>query len=255
MSKGGEQSARSSRVGGLGYSAAGVVVSVGEGVRGFAPGERVACAGLGYASHAELLSVPRNLCARVPEGVSFGEAAYATLGAIALQGVRLARTTLGESVVVIGLGRLGSGRQLSRTSVAASSAWIWDAGKIELSRSIGRNGLRAGQGRGGKFSTARAGGARTPEVFAPRAVRTTRSFCRAKSAPRGCVVVGQVTTTCSETSLPARAFADGLDVLGPGALRPDRGARERYLCPTCAGRRGAPRAFLTASPRRRQRRD
>jgi predicted dehydrogenase/threonine dehydrogenase-like Zn-dependent dehydrogenase len=89
----------------LGYSAAGVVVE--SGVDEFSPGDRVACAGAGYASHAEVIAVPKNLVVRIPEGVSFDEAAFTTLGAIALQGVRQSRVVLGESVAVIGLGLLG----------------------------------------------------------------------------------------------------------------------------------------------------
>src|SRR5678815_6014600 len=91
----------------LGYSAAGVVTAVAEDVTEFQVGDRVACAGVGFASHAEVLSVPKNLCVHLPERVSFDGGAYGTLGAIALQGVRLAEPTLGESVVVIGLGLLG----------------------------------------------------------------------------------------------------------------------------------------------------
>ena len=73
----------------------------------FRVGDRVACAGVGYASHAEVLSVPRNLCVRLPEQVGFEAAAFGTVGAIAMQGLRLAELTLGESVVVIGLGLIG----------------------------------------------------------------------------------------------------------------------------------------------------
>ena len=91
----------------LGYSAAGIVAAVAEDVTEFQVGDRVACAGVGFASHAEVLSVPKNLCVHLPEGVSFESGAYGTLGAIALQGVRLAEPTLGESVVVIGLGLVG----------------------------------------------------------------------------------------------------------------------------------------------------
>ena len=91
----------------LGYSSAGVVEEVGPGVAGFAVGDRVACAGAGYASHAELVCVPENLVARVPEGVSLEHAAFATIGAIALQGVRVAAPTLGEISAVIGLGLIG----------------------------------------------------------------------------------------------------------------------------------------------------
>jgi len=91
----------------LGYSASGIVAAVGEDVSEFQVGDRVACAGVGYASHAEVLSVPKNLCVHLPEGINFESGAYGTLGAIALQGVRLAEPTLGESVVVIGLGLVG----------------------------------------------------------------------------------------------------------------------------------------------------
>lgn len=91
----------------LGYSCAGTVLAVGEGVTGFAIGDRVACAGQNYASHAEVVSVPKNLCVKIPDGVSFDDAAFVTLGAIALQGVRQADVRLGERVGVIGLGLLG----------------------------------------------------------------------------------------------------------------------------------------------------
>ena len=91
----------------LGYSCAGVVEGVGEGVSSFAPGDRVACAGAGYANHAEWNCVPENLVARVPDEVPLEQAAYATVGAIALQGLRLARPTLGEVAAVIGLGLIG----------------------------------------------------------------------------------------------------------------------------------------------------
>jgi predicted dehydrogenase/threonine dehydrogenase-like Zn-dependent dehydrogenase len=90
-----------------GYSAAGVVVGVGEEVDGFAIGDRVACAGAGIANHAELIDVPVNLVARVPDGVDLADAATVTLGAIALQGIRRAAPTLGEAVGVIGLGIIG----------------------------------------------------------------------------------------------------------------------------------------------------
>jgi predicted dehydrogenase/threonine dehydrogenase-like Zn-dependent dehydrogenase len=91
----------------LGYSSAGVVEAVGEGVAAFAPGDRVACAGAGYANHAEWISVPENLVARVPDGLSLDKAAFSTLGAIAMQGLRIAEPTLGEIAAVIGLGLIG----------------------------------------------------------------------------------------------------------------------------------------------------
>ncbi|MDP6978441.1 MAG: Gfo/Idh/MocA family oxidoreductase [Myxococcota bacterium] len=91
----------------LGYASAGVVVAVGPGVDGFAPGNRVACAGAGYANHAELIVVPENLVVHVPRELELEKAAYATLGAIAMQGVRVADPRLGEVAAVIGLGLIG----------------------------------------------------------------------------------------------------------------------------------------------------
>src|SRR5262249_54159402 len=91
----------------LGYSCAGFVEAVGAGVGGFAPGDRGACAGAGYASHAALVVVPENLATRVPEDLVLEHAAFATLGAIALQGLRVAAPTLGEIAAVIGLGLIG----------------------------------------------------------------------------------------------------------------------------------------------------
>jgi predicted dehydrogenase/threonine dehydrogenase-like Zn-dependent dehydrogenase len=91
----------------LGYSAAGEVAEVGPGVTDVRIGDRVAIAGAGYASHAEINFVPRNLTALIPESVAYDEAAYATVAAIALQGVRLAQPELGELVVVSGLGLIG----------------------------------------------------------------------------------------------------------------------------------------------------
>jgi predicted dehydrogenase/threonine dehydrogenase-like Zn-dependent dehydrogenase len=90
-----------------GYSVAGEVIAVGEEVEGFRPGDRVACAGAGIANHAELVNVPVNLAVQVPPGVEFADASTVTLGAIALQGVRRCQPTLGEWVVVVGLGLLG----------------------------------------------------------------------------------------------------------------------------------------------------
>lgn len=88
---------------GLGYSSAGVVLACGEGVREFKPGDRVASNG----PHAEVVCVPQHLCARVPDKVPFDQAAYTVLGAIALQGVRLAHVGLGDTALVIGLGLIG----------------------------------------------------------------------------------------------------------------------------------------------------
>ncbi len=91
----------------LGYASAGTITVLGEGMKGFQDGQRVACAGGGYAVHAEYAIVPRNLLVSLPDSVDFEQAAFATLGAIALHGFRLAGPQLGERVAVIGLGLLG----------------------------------------------------------------------------------------------------------------------------------------------------
>ena len=91
-----------------GYAAAGVVESVGRGVADLPPGTAVACAGAGAACHAERIAVPRRLVVPVPRGVALDEAAFATLGAIALQGVRRSGIAVGESAVVLGLGLVGA---------------------------------------------------------------------------------------------------------------------------------------------------
>lgn len=91
----------------LGYSLAGEIVEIGRRVTGLSVGDRVACAGAGAANHAELNVVAKNLVVPIPASVSDDDASFVTLGAIALQGVRLAAPTLGESVLVMGLGLIG----------------------------------------------------------------------------------------------------------------------------------------------------
>jgi predicted dehydrogenase/threonine dehydrogenase-like Zn-dependent dehydrogenase len=118
----------------LGYCNAGVVVEVGAGVTGFAQGDRVVSNG----PHAEVVCVPQNLCARVPDGVGDDAAAFTVLGAVALQGVRLAQPTLGENVVVIGLGLLGLLTvQLLKANGCRVLGVDFDAQKIALARQFG----------------------------------------------------------------------------------------------------------------------
>jgi polar amino acid transport system substrate-binding protein len=123
----------------LGYSCAGTIIEVGEAARdSFQPGERVACAGAGQANHAELVGVPKNLTVRVPDGVSLEDAAFVTVGAIALQGVRQADVHIGEACVVIGLGLVG---QLTAQVLKAAGARVFgidlSAERVELARSQG----------------------------------------------------------------------------------------------------------------------
>lgn len=91
----------------LGYSSAGEVIAVGEEVEEFKIGDRVACAGGNYASHAEIVFIPKNLCVKIPDNVSWEEAAFTTVAAIALEGIRNLNLTHGEKVGVIGLGLIG----------------------------------------------------------------------------------------------------------------------------------------------------
>lgn len=122
----------------LGYSSAGVVVEVDAGVDGIASGDRVACGGGGYACHAEVIFVPKNLVAKIPDNVDFESAAFTTLGAIAMQGVRIAGLTLGEKVVVIGLGLVG---QLTVQLVKAAGCSVFgidlDRKKINIALELG----------------------------------------------------------------------------------------------------------------------
>lgn len=117
----------------IGYSSAGVVRAVGVGVEGVQPGDRVACGGGGWASHAEVVSVPRNLVVPVPDTVGLDAAAYATVGSIALHAVRRAEASLGETVGVVGLGLVG---QLAVRILAAAGCSVvgidLDPAAIEL---------------------------------------------------------------------------------------------------------------------------
>lgn len=122
----------------IGYSAAGVVLAVGEGLDDVEVGDRVACAGAGVANHAEVVRVPRNLVVPVPDDVPLADASTVTLGAIALQGVRRAEPTLGETFVVVGLGILG---QLTVQLLKANGCRVvvtdLDASRTELARELG----------------------------------------------------------------------------------------------------------------------
>lgn len=126
----------------LGYSCAGVVEAVGPGVDDIEVGQLVACAGAGYANHAERVWVPKNLVVPVPDGVVADEAAFATLGAIALQGVRQADVRLGETVAVIGLGILGQLTvQLLRAAGVQPIGIDVDAARVALAERHGAAGV------------------------------------------------------------------------------------------------------------------
>jgi predicted dehydrogenase/threonine dehydrogenase-like Zn-dependent dehydrogenase len=136
-----------------GYSSAGTVVAVGEGVTDLQPSDRVACAGAGFAVHAEVACVPRLLVARIParpkasdgllsSEVPFDEAAFATLGAVALHGIRNSESRLGDLVAVIGLGLLG---QLTVQLLKAAGCRVLgmdiDGSRARLAQQMGADGV------------------------------------------------------------------------------------------------------------------
>ncbi|RKZ82101.1 MAG: oxidoreductase, partial [Candidatus Parabeggiatoa sp. nov. 1] len=121
-----------------GYSAAGTVIAVGDGIDDIRVGDRVACAGAQCAHHAQIIRVPRNLTVLIPEHLDFSKAATVTLGAIALQGVRRSHPTLGETFVVLGLGILG---QLTTQLLKANGCQVIgvdvDKTRIQLAMQLG----------------------------------------------------------------------------------------------------------------------
>ncbi len=124
----------------LGYSSAGTVVEVGAEAPVFAVGDRVACAGSG-ASHAEMGFIPRNLAVKLPDSVSFEAGAFATLGAIAMQGIRQGEVVLGSKVAVIGLGLLG---QLAVQMLKAAGCQVFGIDlspqRVQLALQMGADG-------------------------------------------------------------------------------------------------------------------
>ena len=122
----------------LGYSASGDVVEAGSGADGLRPGDRVAVTGAGHAAHAEFNAVPRNLCVKLPPAVSHADGAFATVGAIALQGVRQAEPRIGERVAVIGLGLIGLlTAQILKANGCAVLGVDPDAERAALARRLG----------------------------------------------------------------------------------------------------------------------
>ncbi|MUW13228.1 zinc-binding dehydrogenase [Halorubrum sp. CBA1125] len=122
----------------LGYSCSGEVIAVGSDVEEFSVGDFVACAGAGYANHGEVVSVPKNLCTAVPEGVDLADAAFVTIGAIAMQGIRRADLTPGERVAVLGLGLVG------QTATQILDAYGFPVLGIDIDPAQVERGLNAG---------------------------------------------------------------------------------------------------------------
>jgi predicted dehydrogenase/threonine dehydrogenase-like Zn-dependent dehydrogenase len=201
-----------------GYSAAGVVVGVGEDVDGFAVGDRVACAGAGIANHAELIDVPVNLAVRVPDGVDLADASTVTLGAIALQGIRRASPTLGDAVGVIGLGILG---QLTVQMLRANGcrALVTDLDSARVAHAVAHGGEDA-SGDFAERCRALTGGFGADAVIVTAATTSSEPMHDAAQACRRkgrVVIVGDVGLELRRSDL----YAKELDVVmstsyGPG---------------------------------------
>jgi predicted dehydrogenase/threonine dehydrogenase-like Zn-dependent dehydrogenase len=126
-----------------GYCNVGVVEQVGQGVAGFSPGDRVVSNG----KHASKVAVPANLCARIPDNVNDEDAAFTVVGAIGLQGIRLAAPTFGETVAVMGLGLIGQITvQLLRASGCRVIGYDFDPAKVALAETFGAVGVVLGEG-------------------------------------------------------------------------------------------------------------
>lgn len=122
----------------LGYSGAGIVIAVGKDVSGFEVGNRVACAGVGYANHAEVNFVPQNLAVRVPDGVPLDAASLTTVGAIALHSFRQSRARIGESVAIVGAGLVGLlTLQIARAAGCRTLVVDVDPQRAEMARKMG----------------------------------------------------------------------------------------------------------------------
>lgn len=127
----------------MGYSNVGVVIEVGSGVEGFKIGDRVVSNG----AHAEMVCVPKHLCAKVPTDVSDEDAAFTVVGSIALQGVRLTQPTIGECFVVTGLGLIGLMTvQILRANGCRVLGLDFDASKLKLAEAYGAETVNLGEG-------------------------------------------------------------------------------------------------------------
>jgi predicted dehydrogenase/threonine dehydrogenase-like Zn-dependent dehydrogenase len=179
-----------------GYSAAGEVVAVGEGVTDLAAGDFVACGGAGKANHADYVAVPRNLVCRVPAGCDLRTAATTTVGAIALQGVRRAEPQLGETACVVGLGLIG---QITVQLLAANGVTVLgvdpDAGRLAKARELGLADGDTDAERFQRIVRDRTGGQGADRVLVTAATKSDAPVNLAMKLARrkGCVViVGEV---------------------------------------------------------------
>ncbi|MCL0028533.1 bi-domain-containing oxidoreductase [Dehalococcoidia bacterium] len=190
----------------LGYSCAGSVVKLGQGVTEFQVGQRVACAGAGYAVHAEMVSVPHNLVVGLPDKVDYESGAFTTLGAIALHGLRLANAQIGETVAVIGLGVVGILTvQLARAAGCRVLGMDPDANRRTTAKSIGCQATAA-----------------TDAEFKDMISEWTQGF----GADR--VIIAADTNSSEPVALAGETARDRATVVGVGAIGLDIPRRDYY---------------------------
>lgn len=216
-----------------GYSAAGIIIEVGKGVDGFQVGDRVACAGAQCAHHAEYIRVPKNLSVLVPDEIGIEEASTVTLGAIALQGVRRASPTLGETFVVIGLGILG---QLAVQMLKANGCRVigvdLDRSRIDLAKKLGMSvGIHPDDGDDANQVARLSDGCGADGVIITAAspsneiISTAFNMCRKKGRV---VLVGDVGLNLNRADFYAKEIDFFISTsYGPG--RYDSGYEERGL--------------------------
>jgi predicted dehydrogenase/threonine dehydrogenase-like Zn-dependent dehydrogenase len=178
----------------LGYSSAGTISALGEAMDGFKVGQRVACAGGGYAVHAEYNLVPRNLLTPLPDSVDFESAAFTTLGAIAMHGFRLAAPQIGESVAVIGMGLLG----LLTGQIAAAAGCRVLGIEVDLQR------------------VALAGSLGLPAVLRDQAVESGQAFTANRGFDK--VIICADTPSNDPVELAAELARDRGSVVATGAV-------------------------------------
>ncbi len=146
----------------LGYSQAGKVIATGKGVTEFRAGDRV----ISNGNHSEVVAVPKNLVAKIPEGVSYEEAAFTVVGSIGLQGIRLVKPSFGETVVVFGLGLIGLiASQILKANGCNVIGLDLDKDKIEKARSYGVTAVNSGSQDAVKFVEEQTGGVGTDAVL------------------------------------------------------------------------------------------
>ena len=170
----------------LGYSAAGIILECGRRIQDLKPGDRVAA----VAPHAEAVAIGRNLCAKLPDTVSFEEGAYTSVAAIALEGVRLARVTLGERVLVIGLGLIG---QITVALLKAQGCRVFGTDvhsvKLDQAAAIGADAVAVGAPREAVLAFSGGNGIDAVIITAATASNQPIEFAADACRPKGRIVL------------------------------------------------------------------